>query len=107
MERVLPNVTVFAGPMGASKTTRLYGVMGELAQMKIRHKAYRPGHDVRGAAETIAPKGYYIADMTSIPPNSESIESLEAIPIAQLVLQASRPAAPAARLLFGYARQRK
>jgi thymidine kinase len=77
MTRVLPEVTIYTGPMGAGKTTRLYGKMGELTHLGIPYEAYRPGVDVRDVV--IAPRGYVVSANVALTPNCTTVESLGAI----------------------------
>src|SRR5690242_20051951 len=83
MTRVLPEVTVYAGPMGAGKTTRLYGKMGELTHLGVPYEAYRPGVDVRDVV--IAPRGYVMSAYAALTPNCTTVASLGAIPVEELV----------------------
>ena len=83
MTRILPEVTVYTGPMGAGKTTRLYGKMGELTHLGIPYEAYRPGVDVRDVV--IAPRGYGLSANAALTPNCTTVEALGDIPVEELV----------------------
>jgi len=105
MTRVLPEVTVYAGPMGAGKTTRLYGKMGELAHLGIPYEAYRPGVDVRDVV--IAPRGYVLSGNATLTPNCTTVESLGDIPIEELVLRGIKTIFLEEWFMFGFDTQRR
>ena len=105
MIRVLPQVTVYAGPMGAGKTTRLYGKMGELTHLGIAYEAYRPGVDVRDVM--IAPRGYAISVNAAFAPNCTTVESLGDIPVEELVRRGVRTICLEEWFMFGFDPQRR
>jgi thymidine kinase len=105
MTRVLPEVTVYTGPMGAGKTTRLYGKMGELTHLGIPYEAYRPGVDVRDVM--IAPRGYVVSANAALTPNCTTVESLADIPVEELVLRGIRTIFLEEWFMFGFDQQRR
>jgi len=105
MTRVLPEVTVYAGPMGAWKTTRLYGKMGELTHLGIPYEAYRPGVDVRDVV--IAPRGYVVSAHAALTPNCTTVASLGDIPIEGLVLRGITTLFLEEWFMFGFDYQRR
>ena len=105
LTRVLPEVTVYTGPMGAGKTTRLYGKMGELTHLGIPYEAYRPGVDVRDVV--IAPRGYAVSANTALDPNCTTVESLADIPIEELVRRGVKTICLEEWFMFGFDQQRR
>src|SRR5579859_7433406 len=105
MTRVLPEVTVYAGPMGAGKTTRLYGKMGELTHLGILYEAYRPGVDVRDVV--IAPRGYVVSANAALTPNCTTVEALGDIPIEKLMLRGIKTIFLEEWFMFGFDQQRR
>ena len=105
MTRVLPEVTVYAGPMGAGKTTRLYGKMGELTHLGIPYEAYRLGMDVRDVV--IAPRGYAMSANAALTPNCTTVEALGDIASEELVQRGIKTIFLEEWFMFGFGSQRR
>ena len=105
MTKVLLQVTVYAGPMGVGKTTRLYGKMGELTHLGIPYEAYRPRVDVRDVV--IAPRGYVVSANAALAPNCTTVEAIGDIPVEELVLCGNRTVYLEEWFMFGFDLQRR
>ena len=100
MAEGLPEVTVYAGPMGAGKTSELYKIMGALRIRRRPYAAYIPKHDVR--ERIILPKNYQVTTPVAGEPNCSSVESLNDIPAAELSLQGITTIVLEEFHMFGY-----
>lgn len=105
IERVLPEATFYVGPMGAGKTTRLRGKMGELEHLGKPYAAFRPGVDVRD--HTILPKNYANGEDILTEPNCATVDSLDAIPVEELVAEDIRTIMLEETFMFGFDRKRE
>lgn len=104
MNKVLPEVTVFAGPMGAGKTTELYATMGRLAHIHRPYAVYEPGIDVRD--EAILPKSY-TGKEGAVTRNCTTVSSLDDIPVAALVAAGTHIIMLDEWFMFGYDEHRQ
>ena len=75
IQDMLPEVTVYGGPMGAGKTTRLANIIGEYLVLRKPFAAYKPAIDIRD--EGIVPKGYRAIGLESGVLKCERIDSLD------------------------------
>ncbi len=99
MTRKLPEVTVFAGPMGAGKTTELYAMMGRLAHMRIPYAAFKPGADVRD--QSIVPKSFG-GNAETNGKNCTVVTTLDDIPVETLVGQGIKTIILDEWFMFGF-----
>jgi thymidine kinase len=98
---ILPDITVFAGPMASGKTKALYSLIGEFQATHHPFAVYKPSLDIR--QDGIRPRGVSDGDAYKC----RAIDSLADIKVASLVHRGIRTVLLEEFHMFGYDHNRK